>query len=747
MSDFQQSKSILAKLLATENMTVEHQTVPTASFDTHNRILTLPVWEKTSHAVHNLLVGHEVGHALFTPDLVGSDIDLPQGYLNVVEDARIEKLMKRKYPGLSRTFHQGYVELDKEDFFEIEGEDLDKFEFIDRINLYFKMGNLTSKRQFIRFSKEEQELVDEIADIETFEQVIDVVRKLVDGKTFPKPQQSANGKPQQGDGQQGQIQGQGQSGQGSGDNGQGQSQGSSNQSQGDAENGGQNQQNQGSGQDESDGGKSGQNSSSNSSNSGGRNSGNFSSRTDNSWNKNQSKLSSLTGKKLVYITPPVMNVDNHIIPWKQVMSDMQKLYSDIASFHNNKKVAGSNHTYENFLIDQEASYMQYKADSRKTVSYLLKEFEMKKRATEYSRSSVATTGVLNTNKMHSYKWNDDVFKRITVVPKGKSHGLIMYVDWSGSMQGCLQGTIRQLYNLLQFCKKAHIPFDVYSFNDTNTARNYNKMTANYTPTDEVIINSDFLLCNLFSSRMNASTFDLQMRNIWKLSSLLDIDYTGLPNSVNSVYQKYQMGSTPLHESVFCAIPIFERFKRDHGLDIVNTVFLTDGESNTIQFYSKNMHGNVTSTNASWLKSIGGDVLCFKDTARKINYVDILNPPGGTFTTFLKYYREVTNSNVVGFRLISTYSARSFFNRYMIGDYPNWNAAQVEWAKSKSIISRSMGYNELYLLDLTTCNGSIESDELLPAPGSKDDLLQAFQNKMRNQNFNKIILSKFVDQIS
>ena len=61
-------KSQLAKLLATEDLVVEHKKVETACFNVHTRVLTLPMWEKASGTVYDLLVGHEVGHALYTPD-------------------------------------------------------------------------------------------------------------------------------------------------------------------------------------------------------------------------------------------------------------------------------------------------------------------------------------------------------------------------------------------------------------------------------------------------------------------------------------------------------------------------------------------------------------------------------------------------------------------------------------------------------------------------------------------------------
>ena len=135
-------KETLAKLLATENLIVEHRKVSTASFDVENRVLTLPMWERASNLVYDLLVGHEVGHALYTPNENWKQdkySKVPLSFVNVVEDARIEKLMKRRYAGLSKTFYKGYQELHDEDFFSLENEDMSKMAFIDRLNLYYKI--------------------------------------------------------------------------------------------------------------------------------------------------------------------------------------------------------------------------------------------------------------------------------------------------------------------------------------------------------------------------------------------------------------------------------------------------------------------------------------------------------------------------------------------------------------------------------------------------------------------------------
>ena len=132
-------KDRLAKLLATENITVRHSaSASTASFDVKDRVLTLPVWANLSAAVVDMMTGHEVGHALWTPlDGWKEALDemIHKGILNIVEDARIEKKIKRKYPGIVKPFLDGYKELYNKQFF--GSTPFDELTFIDRINLFY----------------------------------------------------------------------------------------------------------------------------------------------------------------------------------------------------------------------------------------------------------------------------------------------------------------------------------------------------------------------------------------------------------------------------------------------------------------------------------------------------------------------------------------------------------------------------------------------------------------------------------
>ena len=87
-----------------------------------------------------LLICHEIGHALWTPldMLEKSNLrKLEHSVVNVLEDARIEKKVMNKYLGSVRIFKDGYNSLSKKDFFSIKGKKLNRVIYIPKkiINL------------------------------------------------------------------------------------------------------------------------------------------------------------------------------------------------------------------------------------------------------------------------------------------------------------------------------------------------------------------------------------------------------------------------------------------------------------------------------------------------------------------------------------------------------------------------------------------------------------------------------------
>ena len=176
-----ETKSLLAKLLAEENVSViVDSNASTASFDMRNRVIRVPNWDDTSPDLYDLLLGHEVGHARHTPaegwhDAIVSEKERKfKMFLNVCEDARIEKKIKRRYPGLRASMLRGYKELMARDMFSIQGKNVSKFLLIDRINLSTKLGSMVQ----IPFTAEEKVLLNEVLATETWEQVVEVARKV-----------------------------------------------------------------------------------------------------------------------------------------------------------------------------------------------------------------------------------------------------------------------------------------------------------------------------------------------------------------------------------------------------------------------------------------------------------------------------------------------------------------------------------------------------------------------------------------
>ena len=432
-------KGMLAKCLATENLVVEHKKVPTACFDVDRRVLTLPTWDKASAIVYDLLVGHEVGHALFT-DNIDWTIDypeVPKDFVNVLEDARVERLMKKKYAGLSRTFYNGYQELNDDDFFSTKDENLNELSLIDRINLYFKIGAFHN----IAFTDAEDEFVTRISKTETFDEVLKLAQELVEFVKYKRKQVTdvPNTSDQMSSGAGGeevetpQQQQQGEETEDTSDEGQNQKSEYDSATEAPI-----------SGQD-------------NDQPSDTHNEDELKSKTSQSFEEKAQELNNKYAQETHYVELPELYLDNLIIPNDYIHRKAREEY------HQNEH----NLEFFDFACKE---YQKYKKSAEKEVSYLVKEFECKKSADQYARSSTARTGVLDTSKLHTYKFNEDLFKKVSVIPDGKNHGLIFILDWSGSMSNWLLDTYKQLLNLIWFCRKVNIPFEVYAFTDRKSTR-------------------------------------------------------------------------------------------------------------------------------------------------------------------------------------------------------------------------------------------------------------------------------------
>ena len=197
------NKSTLAKLLSEEDINVVHKQMETAYFNSKTRELGLPIWkdEDMTKDIYDLMVCHEIGHALWTPlDMLekASVRKLNHGVVNIIEDARIEGFVKTKYPGAIGVMKRGYKDLVAKDFFGTKNEDINTFNLIDRINVFFKSGDTS-----IKFTEEEKVWVDRVAAVKTEDEVLDLAEELYKWMEENAPETDNHDNGEAGDGEVG----------------------------------------------------------------------------------------------------------------------------------------------------------------------------------------------------------------------------------------------------------------------------------------------------------------------------------------------------------------------------------------------------------------------------------------------------------------------------------------------------------------------------------------------------------------
>ena len=719
-------KGSLAKCLATENLIIEHKKVPTACFDVDRRVLTLPTWDKASAIVYDLLVGHEVGHALYT-DNIDWTIDypeVPKDFVNVLEDVRVERLMKKKYPGLSRTFYNGYNELNNDDFFSTKDENLDELTFIDRINLYFKIGAFHN----IAFSDQENEFLTRASCTETFDEVLQLAREITEFVQYKR--QKVDSMPTSGEDEMSGSGGEEVETPQSQSSEDGENQDGQNKTELDQDSQGQSQTDGESFGDElsksmeaPNGGGFGQEASNQH---GETDKDELQSKTSRSFDEKSQDLVNKYAEETHYVELPKMNLDTMVIPNEFIHRKAKEFYENQSLWVRDVCDAA----YK--------EYNTYKKSAEKEVSYLVKEFECKKSADQYARSSTARTGVLDTQKLHTYKFNEDLFKKVSVVPDGKNHGLIFILDWSGSMNEFILDAYKQLLNLIWFCRKVNIPFEVYAF--TLDCNSYVELQPNHPPVYEKVAGvlapeTSFRLMNFFTSKTNNRVLEEQLKNIW-------VACYSYQKRSGAVPPHLDLSGSPIGESIIALHSLIPDFQAKNKLQKVNVIFLTDGEGyqNAVTVERKKYDSESYIGHTKYNRTAIRD----RKTGRIYPALGYDNFPRYAKVLLQTVKDKFPTVNLINFRITPS---RDFMNcyRWYGNKETEYEKVRSEYRKNSCIQFNDTGFDQFNVLAAS----SLSQDEEFSVPenATKAQIKSSFTKMLGKKKTNKKLLSSFVSTIS
>ena len=779
--------SVLAKLFAEEDIHLSYKQVHTASFDVHKRELTLPIMKEMTKDIQDLMTLHEVGHALWTSmDMIEEAVKrkLDHSFVNVLEDVRIEKFIQTKYKGAKRCFVNGYKQLISNNFFKTEDRDINKSNLIDRINLHYK------HHSNIHFSDEEMVWVNKAKETKTEKDVLDLAEELHaymlenmpeeeesefmsdmsamsastdmnsdDGADFDNGEDSGeqelkeiltnifseeseeteNQKSSNGDSETSDEEGKEET--------------SDNSDSEKSDNSGDEQSELDS---EKDSKKSDNKNLSGGSDSGlGKKVTKIVAATDQATHKSLQEMRNYNANSKIFVNIPKVNLENVIIDYNETLKMFNKTY-------DKSNILGSSELryYDKTLEELNTTFK----NNKKTISYMVKEFEMKKAADQYARASVAKTGSLDMGRLHTYKYNDDLFRKVTTLPGATNHGLVLFLDWSGSMAYNLTETLKQLFNIVWFCNRVKIPFEVYAFTDQcgTDYKNRNYCIIQNKKPNDLCLNDSVRLLNFLSSKMNKKEQNKMMHNLLMVSHCWARgyrDWSTLGHPITPIRSLY-LGGTPLNHAIICAMDVLPKFKLDSNVQKVHTIFLTDGDSFPIEskFDTRlTENGNVE----GYFNNIyGGDVV-YKDPITntktwyepdvKARYSTIRSSQTVSLLKLLK--NRIEGMNVVGFFVAGSTNGGSI-HRNTIEEKFNISKHK-DWIKFKSILDtikkenvivcKSQGYDEYYILPGKIQQGSTELQVVQGA--SKAALKRAFSKSANGRLKNRPMLNRFISMVA
>lgn len=600
-SHLDETKRGLARLLARENLIVRHANVPTANFDLQSRTLTLPMWKDITVDQYDLLIGHEVGHALYSDDLdaVKQSHQFPglHTYINVLEDVRIERRVQEEFPGLRGSFTRGYRDFFQNGpIFQLE-KPVEQYDFIDRINIHYKIGAHVE----VPFSDDERLILARLDKCRTMSDVVALARELWNGQKKQneekQQEQAAQSQPTQGE----------------------QNASESAPSAGQSDNA-----------DESDASDA-SSSESESSESDDEQESASADNGDESSDEQETPTGDAAGEPSAPSTDPVAETDKFNA---DAMSQMKQ--TDASEVPDQvllsplpdavvREVTTDNPTFVRGVMSHLAGHpdrlscaQSYLGEfSRKyatTVQHMAREFDRRKTAKLHERARTARTGRIDMSKLASYKFREDIFQQVTILPNGKSHGIVLLVDGSGSMMRVFGDVIDQVMLFTQFAEKVNIPVQAYVF---QSGSRHSHPNLDAMPHFVAKPTSCELVCIYDSTAQNRKIFRYRKNQQLALAALAAQYNNYIPAGATYGYPpihitSISLGMTPLESGMLIVERHLAKLKAALRLEKMTLIVLTDGDDT----------GGITyATNRGTYYHASSGVAIYRDTVTRATYAE------------------------------------------------------------------------------------------------------------------------------
>ena len=471
--------------------------------------------------------------------------------------------------------------------------------------------------------------------------------------------------------------------------------------------------------------------------------------TDSVSEKSSSELLDNTARDRTYAIIPKIQLENVIVDYKKIMTMYQE------SLVHQRKMCGNL-----YFETTKESLQTFLKDNKKTVAYMVKEFEMKKAADQYSRASTSKTGSLDMGRLHTYKYNDDLFKKVTTLPGATNHALVLFLDWSGSMSGNLQGTLNQLYNLILFCKRTQIPFEVFGFSDMydreQVIQREKSVEMAKFKSGELVVKECHLL-QFFSSKMKSQEITTMMHYLNMYASTWS---RGVRGQRYRFPQALELGGTPLNQAAVCALEFIPMYKKQTGVQKINTVFLTDGsgcELTTVNHIGVNYEGNEYNTviGSGWRNDM---IMIDKVTNTTVRSTDFDDNNKNLAMILALLKKRVPEMNVVNFFVagngrsgrVDKHEIRNLLQKKGEdwGDLTIRTKEAVKKINKENVLifNDKQGFDQLYLLpglNSMTANESLDVE----IGASKAQLKKAFGKMANGKLSSRPLLNNFVKMVA